>query len=284
VSANEPAIRHISDTARWAAVYRAQESERADALFRDPFARRLAGKRGEEIAAALPFHEKHSWSWVARTYLFDQFITQELQAGADLVVNLAAGLDARPYRMALPSSLIWVEVDLPGILDYKEDILGAEKPACALERVRLDLADTNARRELFDRLGGKARNALILTEGLIIYLSADEAGTLAEDLARPRAFQRWVLDIASPGLLRTLLKNTQAQFGPDVAPLKFAPEDGPEFFARHGWRAVDVRSKLKTAARLKRVSLGMRLLSLLPENPARMGSRPWSGTCLLAKQ
>jgi len=32
-------IRHISDTALWVAVYRAEESERADAVFRDPSAR-----------------------------------------------------------------------------------------------------------------------------------------------------------------------------------------------------------------------------------------------------
>lgn len=284
MSPNEPAIRHISDTARWAAVYRARENERPDALFRDPFARRLAGKLGEEIALALPFHEKHAWSWVTRTYLFDQFITEAVHAGADLVLNLAAGLDTRPYRMALPNSLNWVEVDLPGILDYKEEILGAEKPVCALERVRLDLAGVQARRDLFDRLGGRATKALIVAEGLIAYLSDDEAGALAEDLARPRAFQRWVLDMASPGLLRMVVKNTQAQFSQGVAPLRFAPEDGPEFFARHGWRAVEVRSMLKTAARLKRASLGMRLLSLLPENPARMGKRPWSGVCLFAKQ
>ena len=35
--------------------------------------------------------------------------------------NLAAGLDTRPYRMDLPPSLRWIEVDLPDILDYKED-------------------------------------------------------------------------------------------------------------------------------------------------------------------
>ena len=49
-------IRHISDTALWVAVYRAQESERADAVFRDPFARKLAGDRGAQIAAVVcPF-------------------------------------------------------------------------------------------------------------------------------------------------------------------------------------------------------------------------------------
>jgi O-methyltransferase involved in polyketide biosynthesis len=57
-----PRIREIKDTARWAAVYRARESERSDALFRDPFARRLPGTRGEEIAASLPASERHSSS------------------------------------------------------------------------------------------------------------------------------------------------------------------------------------------------------------------------------
>lgn len=50
----EPPIRNISDTALLAAVYRARETERQDALCRDPFARRLAGKRGYQIADSIP--------------------------------------------------------------------------------------------------------------------------------------------------------------------------------------------------------------------------------------
>src|SRR5467141_5265857 len=111
-------IRNISDTARWVAVYRARETERPDALFRDPFARRLAGQRGEEIAAALSGRMREEWPLVLRTYLFDSFIADTVLQGADMVVNLAAGLDTRPYRMDLPRSLQWVEVDLPEILDF----------------------------------------------------------------------------------------------------------------------------------------------------------------------
>jgi len=60
--------------------------------------------------------------------MFDQFIAEQCQQGVDMVVNLAAGLDTRPYRMALPPALEWVEVDLPGIVSYKEEILASEKP------------------------------------------------------------------------------------------------------------------------------------------------------------
>ena len=170
-------------------MYRARESERPDAVFHDRFARRLADSRGQEIADAMPFSQRQTWAWVARTYLFDQFISKQVAQGVDMVVNLAAGLDARPYRMDLPAALKWIEVDLPELLSYKEDILRTEAPRCALERVALDLSNVTARRELFDELGRKASKVLILTEGLLVYLSADEVIALAQDLGVPSSFQ-----------------------------------------------------------------------------------------------
>ncbi len=283
MSERELLIRNISDTARWAAVYRARETDRPDALFRDPLARRLAGARGEEIAASMPFSDRATWAWVTRTYLFDQYIAEQIAQGVDMVVNLAAGLDARPYRMPLPATLKWIEADLPEILAYKEEILAAERPVCRLERVRLDLADAAARRQLFARLGNDARKVLILTEGLIIYLTTEEVGALAQDLAAPPGFQRWALDIASPGLLRLLRKNMGQQLDRAGAPLKFGPPEGPEFFVPYGWKPIDVRNPLKTAARFKRLSFGMRLAAMLPASNGKQGSRPWSGICLLAR-
>jgi len=229
----ERLIRNVSDTARWVAVYRAQETERPDAIFRDPFARRLAGDRGEQIARLKPLGGDNAWSMITRTYLIDNFIKAELQRGADLVVNLAAGLDSRPYRMQLPPSLRWIEVDLPEILDYKENVLRDERPLCALERIRLDLSDVRGRREMFERLGQSAKRALIITEGLVIYLTADAVGELAADLAAPASFASWIVDIASPGLLRMLKKRMSSQLR-QAAPFKFAPEEGPRFFERYG--------------------------------------------------
>lgn len=283
MSETGPLIRNVSDTALWVAVYRARETERPDALFRDLYARRLAGARGEQIATSMPFSDKATWAWVARTVLFDQFIEEQVRGGVDLVVNLAAGLDARPYRMALPPSLKWVEVDLPGILAYKEEILAGERPACALERVRLDLSDVPARRELFERLGRSARRALVVTEGLLIYLTAEEVGSLARDLAAPASFRSWALDLASPGLLKMIQKDSGTQLSAAGASLKFGPPEGPGFFAPYGWKSVDVRSPLKTAARLKRLSIGMRILAMLPESSGPQGSRPWSGVCLFER-
>jgi len=277
-------IRNISDTALLAAVYRARENEHPKALFRDPFARRLAGERGQEIAKSLAFSEKNAWSWFTRTYLFDQFIIKCLQQGCDTVINLAAGLDARPYRLALPASLKWIEVDLPEITDYKEELLRDEKPACRLERVRLDLADLNGRRELFKLVAKEARQALIISEGLVIYLSFEEVGSLATDLAAQEQFRYWVLDIVSPALLKMLRKKMGKAFDEAAAPFKFAPPDGPEFFNRFGWRTAGARSVWHTAGQLKRLPPLMSFFYHLQKSEAFQPKRPWGGACLLERR
>jgi methyltransferase (TIGR00027 family) len=279
----DPLIRDISDTARWMAVYRARETERPDAVFRDPFARALAGERGEQIANAAVFGEENSWSFLARTYLFDRFVARQVKQGADLVVNLAAGLDTRPYRMEWPPTLRWVEVDLPDILDYKEEILGDAKPVCEVERVRLDLANPDARRGLFDRLGRSAQNVLVISEGLIIYLMPAEVGALAQDLAAPPTFHHWVVDIVSPGLLAMVKDRMGKAMQEAGAPFLFGPPEGPPFFEPYGWKPVDVRSMLKTAAKLERLPFMLRMFAMLPESSGAQGSQPWSGVCLLER-
>ena len=279
----ESRIRNISDTARWVAVYRARETERKDAVFRDPFARRLAGERGEQITASMSFAEKNSWPFVARTWLIDHVISNQVKLGTDMVVNLAAGLDTRPYRMNLPASLQWIEVDLPEILKYKEDVLRSETPVCQVERVRLDLSDARARRELFSELGLRANRALILSEGLLIYLDENEVTSLGQDLAVARSFQHWVMDLASPALLKMLAKKIGAPLDQAGAPLKFAPQEGPDFFKRSGWKPVEIHSVMHAASKLNRLSFFLRLIAKI-SSPAFQAKRPWSAVCLLARE
>jgi methyltransferase (TIGR00027 family) len=280
---NEPLIRDISDTARWVAVYRARESERPDAVFRDPYARALAGERGEQIAQSMSFAEQSAWAFIARTYAFDQMIAKAVGGGADLVVNLAAGLDARPYRMALPATLRWVEVDLPEILDYKSEVLASAVPQCALERIALDLSNPDARRGLFDRLGRTASRALVVSEGLLIYLMAAEVCALGEDLARPPSFATWIVDIASPALLKMMQERIGAVMSAAGAPYVFAPPEGPAFFERCGWNPAEVKSMLKTAHHLKRLPFMLRMFAMT-ESAEAQGDRPWSGVVALRRR
>jgi methyltransferase (TIGR00027 family) len=275
-------VQNICDTARWVAYFRARETERPDALFRDPYAARLAGERGFHIANTLPDGNKHEWAWVARTYLFDQFLSREIQEGADLVLNLAAGLDARPYRMDLPATLQWVEVDLPEILAYKQEVISNEKPNCCLERIVLDLSDLDPRRRLFADMDRRATKIVVITEGLLIYFSPEEVACLARDLAAGAHFGAWIIDLASPGQLRLMQRTTGKQLGEIGAAFKFGPSEGANFFVPYGWAPKDVRGLLKTAAEFGRPPA--ELLALLPEPKGAPGNRPWSGVCLLTKR
>ena len=281
--ADQQPLRNISDTALWAAIFRGRETNRPDALFRDPYAERLAGERGARIAKEMRFGNRHAWSWVARTWIIDRIIMEQVAGGADMVINLAAGLDTRPYRMPLPASLAWVEIDLPEMLDYKQDVLRCERAACPVERIPLDLAHLSARREVLEDLGRRAKKALVVSEGLLVYLSAEEAAALATDLSGPSSFRNWVLDMVSPALLRLMRKSMGSQLERAGAALKFAPEEGPDYFRSHGWRAVRVESMLHAAARVKRLPLWMQPLTLLPDRFPSKGKRPWGGVCLFAR-
>jgi len=233
-----------------------------------------------QIAAAMPFAQRHSWSYVARTWLVDQVIERELSRGTDMIINLAAGLDARPYRMRLPAALRWIEVDLADTLNYKQEILAAENPSCAVGRIALDLRDGAGRRALFQRLASEAKRVVVLSEGLLIYFSDQEVSDLAHDLAAPPTFRVWVTDLTSPALLKMLQKTIGGPLDRAGSPLKFAPCEGPDSFAIYGWKTVEARSVLHAAAKLKRLSFGMRLLSLLPDPAGRKPDKPWGGVCV----
>jgi len=281
--AGEPLIRDITDTARWVAALRARETDRQNPLFRDPVAGHLAGERGQAIADEMLARSRTEWPMPIRTYAFDSMIREHLANGGDAIVNLAAGLDARPYRMDLPSALRWIEVDLPPMIDYKESVLAPETPRCALRRVRLDLANREARRALFAELGREGKNILVLTEGLLVYLEPSHVTELSEDLAALPTFRKWVLDLISPGLRLMLMRQMGSRLEQGKVPFRFSPEEGPGYFAPQGWHAMRVMSLFKTAGKLGRLPLWMRLFALLPESNGRQGKRPWGAVCLLSK-
>ena len=247
-----PPIENISDTARWIATYRAMESERPDAIFRDPYARKLGGARGEEIVATLPKAHDSSWALVVRTKVLDEIIMERVAHGVDLVVNLAAGLDTRPWRLDLPATLRWVDVDLPGILQYKTETLAGETPRVRYEAIHTDLTDVAARDALFAKLGATASNALVITEGLLVYLETEQVQSLARALHAVPSFRWWTCDLANHRLLEFLNKQWGADLARGNAPMKFAVDEAESFFAALGWHVVELRSALIEAHRLKR--------------------------------
>jgi O-methyltransferase involved in polyketide biosynthesis len=90
--------------------------KRPDALFHDPLAKKLVGDRGKYFADSMADMSRYmEWSVISRTVIIDRFIEQMIKEGVDAVINLGAGLDTRPYRMNLPETFEWVEVDYSAI-------------------------------------------------------------------------------------------------------------------------------------------------------------------------
>jgi len=276
-------VSNVSDTARWVAVYRAWESARPDALFRDPFAERLAGGRGTAIAKLMPRQARNGSPIIVRTKLIDDLVLSSLAEGCDCVVNLAAGLDSRPYRMALPPELPWIEVDFPAMVEEKERLMADAQPVCRLTRRGLDLSDSAARAVFFGELADTARSALIITEGLLLYMDEDVVRALALDLAGRSSIRWWVFDLASPNLLQMMKKTMGSQLV--NAPMKFAPAAGVAFFEALGWVTQDVRSFVREAVRLHRLPWFLLPFAFLPEpDPRRLGNARWSAVIRLAKR
>ena len=257
----EPLIRSISDTARWVAHHRATESDRPDAIFQDPYARQLAGERGAEIARVL---HGNDWAIAVRTYLFDHAIRTALaRHPLDVVVNLAAGLDSRPYRLDLPPTLQWIEVDLPQILEEKRQILANEKPVCKLEVIAENLADPARRKALFAELNLRGRNILVVTEGLLIYLDDEKVRALAADLLAHPNFRYWMAEITSPKVLEFINRKWRRYFEEGNSVMSFAPPDWRKFFQQRGWEAESFENLADTAMRLKRAPTMMRAFNFV---------------------
>jgi methyltransferase (TIGR00027 family) len=276
-------IRNVSDTALWVAIYRAMESERADAIFHDPHARRLGGERGQAIVDAMPKGAAMSWPMVVRTAVMDEIVMRCVDLGAATVLNLAAGLDARPYRLELPETLRWLHVDLPDMVDYFRTQMAGEQPRCELEFIAADMRDAQARREVFSHAASRGP-VLVLTEGLLIYLEAEDVASLAHDLHQIARARWWLSDLASPMLLKFLERSWSPKLREGRAPFRFGPAEGTAFFAPYGWREAEFRSSWDEALRLDRTMPRIwlwKLLDRLQPKAKRAAMRRMSGIVLL---
>jgi O-methyltransferase involved in polyketide biosynthesis len=147
--------------------------------------------------------------------------------------------------------LHWVEVDYPTIIDYKERLLGSEKPAVKLEHIALDLANIEERRKLFDRLNANSRCALVLTEGVVPYLTEEQVASLAEDLHAQKNFPFWIAEYYAPEIYR-YFKNRRRNEQMKNAPFRFFPTDWFGFFRSHGWVPQEVNYLPEEAVKVGR--------------------------------
>ncbi|HEV2781442.1 MAG TPA: SAM-dependent methyltransferase [Actinophytocola sp.] len=243
----------MSRTAIGVAALRAMESRRPDALFVDPYAEAFVAEAmtsiaedpavaAEQLDQAMRLFGLHI---VLRTRYYDDYLLRAAAAGCRQVVLLAAGLDTRAFRLDWPDGVRLFELDLPDLLDYKERVLAAQRAVarCARTVLRVDLRDDWPARLVEAGLRQGEPTAWLI-EGLLVYLSADEAARLLSAVG----------DLSAPGS-RVACEHRDTASNPLLARARATPEmdevtslwkgglgeDLVPWLGRHGWRveAVD---------------------------------------------
>lgn len=185
------ALRGVAATCLFTLRARADESERRDALFRDPLAVAILERLDWDSS---PYDR----DWMAqtgiaiRTEILDEatrgFLALHPHA---TVVNLGAGLCTRFYRVD-DATVEWVDVDLPEVIDLRRSALPAH------DRCRA-IASSVWRFEWMDTLDGRvARPLLFICEGLLQYFPRAEVDALLGVIARRFPGAEMLLETVSP--------------------------------------------------------------------------------------
>lgn len=203
-------------------------------------------------------------SQAVRTHFFDAFFGEAAKAGIRQHVILAAGLDSRAYRLDWPEGTVIYEIDVPKVLDYKNQTLAAHgaEPAAIRRPVPVDLRH-DWPQALRDSGFDATRPTAWLAEGLLPFLpgAAQEAMFASVDeLSAPgsqAAIEVFGVDRdqrADVSEKWTQVRAAREQRGQDVSfdPLElWFDDDGRpdcvEWFAGHGWRTRSVDSREESA-------------------------------------
>jgi methyltransferase (TIGR00027 family) len=252
----EPA-RPVAATARWIAAARAHESARRDRLFDDPFAEVLAGsgelgattggalRAGVSVVDELIVQASRAFGapmLAIRTRFFDELLLHAVRAGrVRQVVLLAAGLDARAFRLPWPLGTRLYELDQPAVLAAKAATLARieAEPVCQRHTLGVDLAETGWAERLCAAGYDPEAPSAWLAEGLLMYLDVRAVGQLLQTVAQLAAPGSWLgadtfnTVVLSAPLLRPLVDLMSAQ----GAPWRFATDDPAAVLGKAGWIA-----------------------------------------------
>jgi methyltransferase (TIGR00027 family) len=249
--------RPVALTARWIAAARANESARPNRLFDDPFAEALAASpelgiatgrplgAGAAIVDALIVQANRAFGaplLAIRTRFFDELLLHAVRAGrVRQVVLLAAGLDARAYRLPWPVGTHLYELDQPAVLAAKAVTLaklGAE-PACQRHAVDVDLAEAGWAERLLAAGYDPHTPSVWLAEGLLMYLDAPAVHQLLRTTAQLAASASWLgADLFNTVVLNALLLRPLVDLmAAQGAPWRFASDDPGALFGEAGWTA-----------------------------------------------
>ncbi len=247
----------VGATALGVAWARAQEAASGCPLFTDPFAEvfiEAAMARGWQLPQRHVAERIRSIAGYAasRTKWFDEFFMAAGAGGIAQAVILAAGLDARAWRLPWNDGSVVYEIDQPRVLAFKTETLKAHgvDPATRYVAVPVDLRQ-DWPKVLRDAGFDPAEPTAWAAEGLLPYLPAEGQDLLFERIADLsardsrvgiEAFGAGFFDPEYLARRRELMRQAREEAGetddtPDVADLWYVEDrtEVTDWFADHGW-------------------------------------------------
>jgi methyltransferase (TIGR00027 family) len=229
----------VAATGLLVAAMRAEESARDDRLFSDPFAERLAGDEGRQLLAEAAGTGEPSAPIIVRTRFFDEALLRAQADGVRQVVILAAGMDARGYRLTWRADTTVFEVDQPHVIAAKDERLAGERPRCRRIAVGIDLA-SDWPKALQSQEFNSSEKTVWLVEGLLQYLDASAVDTLfarIDALSAPGSMLLY--DVVGTTLLEAPFLQPTLQFMQRLgAPWTFGTDTPAALVEGRGWTAV----------------------------------------------
>jgi methyltransferase (TIGR00027 family) len=251
----QPDLSALARTACWTAAVRAHESERADLLFRDPWASQLAGAEGEMWWHGLSPQQRDGAAIFQpiRTRFFDDLLGRTTRNDQiRQVILLAAGLDTRAFRLSWPEGTRLFELDQPTVLAEKMRLLGEVGAEAACERISVgvDLRVPSWPDHL--RAAGfvPQERSVWLLEGFLVYLEEDEVLHLLDEVsALAAAGSQLGFDVLNHAMLTASWRRDAQDEMRQVGARQRSAMDEPErVLGQRGWRVSVVQPGEETAS------------------------------------
>ncbi len=208
-----------------------QDAESAHPLIGDTYAKSLLGKEGEAYWQEFRQFKRPNAGNTVRHYLIDSFIKKELIDHPDAtIILIGAGLDSRAYRI---NGGNWIEIDEPGIIEYKNNLLPANECSNPLNRIAIDFE----KEKLIDKLQvySNRQHVIFVIEGVLMYLTNEQRNDLLKTLTSLFRKHRVFCDLMNKKFFEKFSQPIHKKLAEHGAVFKDIAEEPANLFSQYGY-------------------------------------------------
>lgn len=226
----------IPFTARLMAHYRAEETKLNNPLFKDPYAKQLAG----DISEYLENHKRYSrmdYPLVRSYYIDETQLKPWVENHSESqIILLGCGLDTRAYRLKYleKNEQTIFEIDLPSVITYKSKLLKDEKAYCNIKRIRADLSNFQWISKLKEEGYSEKIPTIWILEGIVYYLKKSVIFKMLQETANITSKSSKIfIDVCIPIFAEVKVSPFSRYFKWGIE-----RENISSFFAKSGWEVT----------------------------------------------